>query len=196
MRSRFTACGTWSSSSAASVPRRGEQEGEGTVVAHVVDELEGLREIRLGLARKADDDVGGQRAVRHVLADHRHAIEVPLAVVGVQRIAFSTRLEPDWSGRWMCSQTAASSAWARIVLAHVLRVRARVADALDAVDRVDQREQLGERRPAHPEVAAIAVHVLAEQRDPDAVAGQPIDLRDQLGRVAELSRPRVDGTMQ
>ena len=49
-------------------PRR-EEKGEGPVIAHVVDDLERLREIFLGLARKADDDVGGDRAVGHVLAN-------------------------------------------------------------------------------------------------------------------------------
>ena len=48
------------------------------------------------------------------------------------------------------------------VLAHVLRVRARVADALDPVDRVDRPQQLGEARPGLlRQVAAVGVHVLA-----------------------------------
>ena len=45
----------------------------------------------------------------------------------------------------MCSQSDGQlGVGADHVLAHVLRVRARVADALDAVDRVDARQQLGE----------------------------------------------------
>ena len=40
------------------------------------------REVRLGLPREADDDVGRDRAVRDVLADQRDAVEVALAAVG------------------------------------------------------------------------------------------------------------------
>ena len=62
-------------------PRR-EDEGEGAVVADLLHDLERLAEVGLGLAREADDDVRGQRDVRHVLADQRHAVEVSLARVG------------------------------------------------------------------------------------------------------------------
>ena len=63
----------------------------------------------------------------------------------VRRIAFSTRDEPDWSGRCTCSHTASHSAIAAITgLAEVLRVRAREADALDPVDGVARAEQLAE----------------------------------------------------
>ena len=83
MRSRLTACGTWSSmlGGLGAAPRR-EDEGEGAVVADLVDDLERLGEVLLGLAREADDDVGRERAVGHVLADQRDAVHVALAVVG------------------------------------------------------------------------------------------------------------------
>ena len=74
------------------------------------------------------------------------------------------------------------------VLAHVLGVRARVADALDALDGVHPAQELGERHPVvAAQVAPVGVHVLAEQRDlPHAVAGEALDLGEQLGRRARL----------
>ena len=68
------------------------------------------------------------------------------------------------------------------VLAHVLGVRARVADPLDPLHGVHLREQLGEGRLlAARQVAAVGADVLAEQRDlAHAVGGQPLDLGDQL----------------
>src|SRR5947209_10930037 len=50
---------------------RGVDERERAVVADLVGDLERPHEVRLGLARKTDDDVGGERAVGDVLADHR-----------------------------------------------------------------------------------------------------------------------------
>ena len=72
------------------------------------------------------------------------------------------------------------------VLAHVLGVRARVADPFDARDRVDPAQQLGEGgRGSQRQVASVRVDVLAEQRDlGDAVGGQPFELGDQHVRVA------------
>ena len=76
------------------------------------------------------------------------------------------------------------------VLAHVLGVRARVADAAQAVDRVQLAQQLGEGRPLGPQIAAVGVHVLAEQRDlRDAVGGQPPPLGHELGERARNLAP-------
>ena len=82
---------------------RREDEGEGAVVADLLDDLERLLEVRLGLAREADDDVGGDRAVGHVLADQRHPVHVALAVVGAPH--------PLQHRRW--SPTAAAGGCAR-----------------------------------------------------------------------------------
>src|SRR3954454_21512915 len=70
------------------------------------------------------------------------------------------------------------------VLANVLGVRARVANALDPVDRIDQLQQLRKGRlRALREVAPVGADVLPQQRDlPDAVGGQPFDLANELGR--------------
>ena len=71
------------------------------------------------------------------------------------------------------------------VLAHVLRVRARVTDPAHAVERVQLAEQLRERRALRPEVAAVGVDVLAEERElGHAVGREPAALVDQLGERA------------
>ena len=54
-------------------------ERERAVEADLLGDLERLREVRLGLPREADDDVGRDRAVGHVLADQRDAVEEALA---------------------------------------------------------------------------------------------------------------------
>src|SRR5450755_910242 len=59
-----------------------EDEGERAVVTDLLGHRDGLLEVGLCLARKADDDVGGEGAVRDVLADHGDPIEVTLARVG------------------------------------------------------------------------------------------------------------------
>ena len=77
--------------------------------------------------------------------------------------------------------------------AHVLGVRAGVADPLDPVDRVDPGEQLGERGPVlAAQIAAVGVDVLAQQRDlAHAVGGQPADLLHELrGGTADLAPAR------
>src|SRR6188474_59875 len=61
-----------------------------------------------------------------------------------------------------------------------------VADALDALDRVDPGQQLGEADPHRlGQVAAVAVDVLAQQRDlAHPVGGERLCLRQQLSWVA------------
>ena len=64
MRSIFSSCGTWSGIAAASVPcARRVDEREGAVEADLLDHLERLLEVALGLAGEADDDVGAEREV-------------------------------------------------------------------------------------------------------------------------------------
>ena len=76
------------------------------------------------------------------------------------------------------------------VLPHVLGMRARVADPLDALDGVHAGQQLGERDPLGlRQVAPVAVHVLAQQGHlAHPVGGQRLDLGDQLrGAAADLT---------
>src|SRR5215207_3043395 len=114
-------------------PRR-EDKGEGAVVADLVDKLEGLLEVLIGLAGEADDDVGGDRAVRDVLADQRHPVEVALAVVGpAHPLQHLTR--PGLQGQMdVLAERAQPGVGADHVLAHVLGVWAGVADPLDPLD--------------------------------------------------------------
>ncbi len=52
-------------------------------------------------------------------------------------------------------------------------------------------------RALRGQVAAVAVHVLAQQRHlADAVGGEALDLGDQLVGVAADLAPAVEGTMQ
>ena len=99
------------------------------------------------LSRGSHNDVGRERRVREVLADHRHAVEVARAVRrGGADIALSTRLEPDGSGRWMCSHTLGSSAWARITSLCMSFFGVWVANPLDPLHPVDQPEHVREAR--------------------------------------------------
>ena len=95
----------------------------------------------------------------------------------------------------MCSHTLGSSACARDhVLADVLGVRARVADALDPVDGVDIDEQLGEARLR----ALRAGRARRSRRSgPSSVtsltpsAATPLHLGHDLGRPAATPRGRA-----
>ena len=151
MRSTLTGCGTWSADRRRlGFAARREDEGEGAVVADLVDDLERLLEVGLGLAREADDDVGGDRAVGDVLADQRHPVHVAAAVVGAPHALedrAGARLERQVD---VLAERRQLGMGADHVLLHVLRVRAGVADALDPLDRVDPRQQLGEAEPRLP----------------------------------------------
>ena len=202
MRSTLTGCGTIPSDlGRVGATARAEDEGEGAVVADLLGDLERLGEVLLGLAGEADDDVGRDRRIGHVLADQRDAVQVALAVVGAAH-----RLEDPARSRLqrqvdVLADGLALGVGEQHVLPHVLGVRARVADPLDAVDRVDRAQQLREavRLVAAPlQVAAVAVDVLAEQRHlADPVGGQAPRPRRAARRAGRLcSRPRVEGTMQ
>ena len=87
-----------------------------------------------------------------MLADQGDAVEVALAAVRAPH-----RLQDPRGARLQRQVDVLAEAFqlgvgADHVLAHVLRVRARVADAVDPVDPVDGREQPRERRPVggHP----------------------------------------------
>src|SRR5439155_11567425 len=166
--------------------------GEGAVVADVVDQLDRLLEVGLGLAWKPDDYVRGQGAVGNVLADHRHSVEVALTRVGAAHAlehAARSGLQREVD---VLAQRRQLGVRTDHVLAHVLRMRARIADAVDAVDRVDAAQELGERRSLLAgEVAAVGIHVLPEQRDlADAIGGQPFHFGHQLvPGSADLTAP-------
>ena len=174
-------------------PARREHERERAVIADLLRRRERLLEVRFGLAGKPDDDVRRQRAVGHVLADQRNPLEVALA-----RICAAHPLEHGARARLqrqvdVLTQRGQLSVGPNDVLAHVLGMRACVADPVDPVDAVDHREQLceGDATGAR-EIAAIRVDVLPEQRHlAHPVGGKPFDLLDQLARrTADLATAR------
>src|SRR5262249_10059417 len=79
-------------------------------------------------------------------------------------------------------------------LAEVPGLRAREADTLEAGNGIAGPEQLAELgADRRGEVAPPRVHVLAEQRDlADAVAGEPLDLGEDVARPTALLAP-ADG---
>ena len=91
-----------------------EDEREGAVVTHLLDDLERLREVLLGLAGEADDDVGRERDVGNVLADQRHAIEVALAVVGPPHRLQDRGSSPTAAAGGCARRARGSSACARM----------------------------------------------------------------------------------
>ena len=147
-------------------------------------------EVIVGLAGEADDDVGRERHVRHVLADLGDAVQVPLAVVGPPHgleDAARPRLERQVD---VLADRGEVHVGADDVLAHVLGVGARVADPLDPLRGVEHAEELREGRLlALWQVAAVRVHVLSQQRDlAHAVVRKTPDLIHQLrGRTAHLT---------
>ena len=95
----------------------------------------------------------------------------------------------------MCSQTEAQlGVGADDVLAHVLGVRARVAQAVEPVDGVERVQQLGERAAVRTQVAPVGVDVLAQQRDlARAVGDLRADLLDELVERARDLAPARGG---
>ena len=128
-------------------PPRRVDEREGAVEADLLGDRERLLEVGLGLAREADDDVGGDRAVRDVLADQRHAVEEALARVGAAHPLQHRRGARLQRQVDVLAHARQLGVGADDVLLHVGGVRARVADAVEALDAVERVQQLGERRP-------------------------------------------------
>src|SRR5262249_16727353 len=113
------------------VPRR-EDEGERTVVAHVLDEGDGLGEVVVGLAGESDEGVGAEREIGDRGAQPVDEREISLAIVRSPH-----RLQDPGGprlGREMHVLADARTVLHRLDnrLAEVLGVRAREADPLDA----------------------------------------------------------------
>src|SRR5436190_8506204 len=159
---------------------------ERALVAHLVDHFERLLEVALGLAGEADDDVGRQREVGDAGPEVVHETQVALAAVRApHRLQDARRARLERKMRVLADGLALGHRGDHVP-PEVLRVRAREADALDSVDRVDRAQELGE---AAPEVAAVRVDVLPEERDlANAFAGQARDLGEDLsGAAADLA---------
>src|SRR4051812_16237874 len=164
-------------------------EREGAVEADLLGDLERLCEVRLGLPREADDDVGRDRAVRNVLADQRDAVHEALAPVGPAHALEDLRAAGLQREVDVLRDVRELGMRADHVLGHVRGMRARIADALDAFDRGDRVQELGEAARLRAQSGAVAVDVLAEQRHfLHAIAGELLDLGHQLiERAADLA---------
>ena len=168
MRSRLTGCGHGVAElGRGGAPARAEDEGEGAVVADALDHLEGGGEVLLGLAREADDDVGRERDVGDGLAG------------SARRGRGSARgcrsgASPSGSA-W--SPTAAAGGCARRRPGTRRGRRSRPpscpsgAGSCSESDRCRRSRRSPRRSSAKlspvvaAQVAAVAVHVLSEQRD-------------------------------
>src|SRR4051812_25415174 len=173
------------------VAARRVDEREGAVEADLLGDLERLCEVRLGLPREADDDVGRDRAVRNVLADQRDAVHEALAPVGPAHALEDLRAAGLQREVDVLRDVRELGMRADHVLGHVRGMRARVADALDPSDRRDGVEELREAARPRTQAGPVAVDVLAEQRHLlDAVLRELLDLGDELlERAADLAAP-------
>ena len=132
------------------------------------------REVVLGLAREADDDVGAEGDVGDRRAHAVDELEVALARVGAaHRLEDARRARLERQVDVLADRVALGDRGDHR-LAEVLRVRAREPDPLDALDGVAGAEQLAELgADVGREVAAPRVDVLAEQGDLlDALGGE------------------------
>ena len=171
------------------MPRaRRVDERERAIEPDLLDHLERLGEVRVGLAREADDDVRPEREVGNRIAQPGRKVDEALA-----RVRASHRLQdPGRPGLerqvHVLADGAALSQCRDHRLSEVLRVRAREADALDPAHGVAGAEELAELGAnIGREVASPRVDVLAEERDLlDAVAREGLDLRDDLAGSAAL----------
>src|SRR5204863_3669914 len=121
-----------------------EDEGERPVVADLLHHLEGLLEVRVGLAGKADDQICRQGEVRDGRAQFGDEGQVTIATVGApHRLedAARARLEGQVS---VLANGRASSHGRDDRLAKVLGVWTHESDALDAGDAVHGVEKLAE----------------------------------------------------
>ena len=125
------------------------------------------REVVLGLAGEADDDVGAEargRGSRRACSST--SVEVALARVGAAHRLEDARRAGLQRQVHVLAHRVALGDRGDHRLAEVLRVRAREADALDALDGVAGAQQLAELgADVRREVAAPRVDVLAEQRE-------------------------------
>src|SRR5579883_781852 len=171
-------------------PRRVD-ERERAVEPDLLDDLERLLEVGLGLAREADDDVGAEREVGDRGAQPLDEREVALARVGPAH----RPQDPGGAGLerqvHVLADRVALGDRGDHRLAEVLRVRAREPDPLDPLDGVAGAQELAEVGPElGREVPPPRVHVLAEQRHLlDALGGELRHLGEDVARTPALLPP-------
>jgi hypothetical protein len=164
-------------------------EGEGAVVADLLDDLHRLLEVALGLAREADDDVGRQGQVGDPGTQLVDEPQIALAPVRApHRLQDPRRAGLQREVRVLADRLAFRHGRDHVP-PEVLRMRAREADALDPGHRVTGAEEFGEvGLEVREQIAAPRVDVLTEERElADAVLRQPVNLgQDLAGPAADL----------
>ena len=125
-------------------------EAERAVEVDVLDEAHRLREIGVGLAGEADDEVGGERDLRPLGPQPPHdrlVLERRVAALHRGQHAVRARLHRQMQVGHELADPAVGGDQPR---GHLLRVRRRVADALDAGDVGDVFEQASRGRRSVP----------------------------------------------
>ena len=167
---------------------RAEHERERAVVAHLLDDLEGLAEVLLRLPREPDDDVRREREVGNGCAHLPDELQVALAPVGSPHaLQHPARAGLERQVGVLADRSALGHR-PDDGLTEVLRMRAREADPLDAGDCVHGAQKLAELRlHVRHEIAAPRVDVLAEERHlAHAVVRQARHLGDDVAGPAAL----------
>jgi len=133
------------------------------VVAYFFEQCDGVFEVAIGLARKADDDVGGQRDVTLGRLGPGNALEVPVAGVftlhGLEyggAAGLDGEMDVVAEGRNGVDDVDD-------IAGEIAGMRGGKADALDAVDLTDRGEKL--REGAFAGWIPVAIDVLAEELD-------------------------------
>ena len=199
IRSPFVSSGTWSGIEAASVPWRG-------LKTNVKALSKPASSTTSRVSAKSRSVSPGNPTMRSVV-NARSGIAARILSTRaryrsreyVRRIAFRSRVEPDWSGRWACSQTAAHSAIAAMTssrksLGCGLVKRIRSIPSIESTARRSSPNSVrmsGTRsRPQEFTFWPSSVTSLTP-----SAASEVTSARMSPGRLL-CSRPRTDGTMQ
>ena len=154
----------------------------------MLDHLQRLAEVVLGLPREADDDVRPERQIGDGRAHPFGEGEIPFARVGPAHRFQEPRRTGLKRQMHVLAHRGALRHGCDHGLAEVLRVRAREAHALDPLDRIAGSKQFAELGlELRAQITSPRVDVLPEERDLlDAVSGKALDLGDDLSRATAL----------
>ena len=170
-------------------------EGEALVEAHVLDQLHGLFEVRIGLAGEADDEIRGNRDIRPhraQLADLLLELQRGVATLHRRQHPVAARLHRQVQ---IVGQLRHVAVGLHQRVGELQRVRGGEADAVDAVDLGDGADQQAEISQLIGAVhrPAVGVDVLAQQVDlAHALSGQAHHFHQHvLERAADLGTTGV-----
>ena len=173
-------------------PRR-EDEDVCRVVLRDLRERHRGGKVGFGLTRESHDDVARDRQVRNGRPRHRQLLQVPLGGIAAPHLRqrpVAPRLHREVE---VLTHGVALRHRRDRLGPQVFRVGGGEANPIDTVDRVDRAQEIGELWTPLPgaQVAAVRVHVLAQQRDlGDAVAREFAHLVDDVAHpAADLRAP-------